>query len=43
LAKNGIIHFINSGATTLDGTGQEKDAEGNPDDEAAMGYDTGRR
>ena len=24
LAKNGIIHLINSGATTLDGTGQQK-------------------
>ena len=30
LAKNGIIHLINSGATTLDGTGQQTDAEGNP-------------
>lgn len=30
LGKNGIIHFINSGATTLDATGQESDAEGNP-------------
>lgn len=30
MAKNGIIHFINSGATTLDATGQECDAEGNP-------------
>ena len=26
----GIIHLINSGATTLDGTGCAKDAEGNP-------------
>ena len=30
LAKNGIIHLINSGATTLDGTGRQTDAEGNP-------------
>ncbi len=29
-AANGIIHLINSGATTLDGTGQATDAEGNP-------------
>ncbi len=29
-AAGGIIHLINSGATTLDGTGQMKDAEGNP-------------
>ena len=26
----GIIHLINSGATTLDGSGQSTDAEGNP-------------
>lgn len=30
LAKNGIIHLINSGATTLDGTGQATDDKGNP-------------
>ena len=30
LAANGIIHLINSGATTLDGTGEATDAEGNP-------------
>ena len=30
LAANGIIHLINSGATTLDGSGQSLDAEGNP-------------
>ena len=30
LAANGIIHLINSGATTLDGSGQSSDAEGNP-------------
>ena len=29
-AAGGIIHLINSGATTLDGTGQMKDAEGDP-------------
>jgi L-fucose isomerase len=29
-ASGGIIHLINSGATTLDGTGAMKDAEGNP-------------
>lgn len=29
-AKNGIIHLINSGATTLDGTGQQSDSDGNP-------------
>ena len=30
-AAPGIIHLINSGATTLDGTGQSKDKDGNPD------------
>jgi L-fucose isomerase len=30
LAKGGIIHLLNSGATTLDATGWQKDAEGNP-------------
>ncbi|MBR1720591.1 MAG: L-fucose isomerase, partial [Phocaeicola sp.] len=29
-AAPGIIHLINSGATTLDGTGQSKDKEGRP-------------
>ena len=29
LAKDGIIHLINSGSTTLDATGQQKDSEGN--------------
>ena len=29
-AANGIIHLINSGATTLDGSGAATDAEGNP-------------
>lgn len=29
-AAGGIIHLINSGATTLDGTGRQCDAEGNP-------------
>lgn len=29
-AANGIIHLINSGATCLDGTGQEADENGNP-------------
>ena len=29
-ASGGIIHFINSGATTLDGTGRCSDGEGNP-------------
>ena len=29
-AKEGIIHLINSGSTTLDGTGQQSDANGNP-------------
>lgn len=28
-AENGIIHLINSGSTTLDGTGRQKDADGN--------------
>ena len=27
---NGIIHLINSGATTLDGTGQQTNANGEP-------------
>lgn len=30
LASNGIIHLINSGATTLDATGAMSDANGNP-------------
>lgn len=30
LAENGIIHLINSGSATLDGTGQQTDTEGNP-------------
>jgi L-fucose isomerase len=29
-AANGIIHLINSGSTTLDGTGQQADGNGNP-------------
>jgi len=29
-AVNGIIHLINSGSTTLDGTGQASDESGNP-------------
>ncbi|WP_206081928.1 L-fucose isomerase [Maribellus sediminis] len=29
LAKDGIIHLINSGSTTMDATGQQKDADGN--------------
>lgn len=29
-AASGIIHLINSGATTMDGCGQSSDAEGNP-------------
>ncbi|PKL14437.1 MAG: L-fucose isomerase [Spirochaetae bacterium HGW-Spirochaetae-8] len=29
-AKDGFIHLINSGATTLDATGAMKDAQGNP-------------
>lgn len=30
LLENGAIHLINSGSCTLDGTGQQSDAEGNP-------------
>ncbi len=30
IAKNGIIHLINSGSTTLDGTGQQSDEKGKP-------------
>ncbi|MDE7397059.1 MAG: L-fucose isomerase [Muribaculum sp.] len=30
MAKNGFIHLINSGATTLDATGAMTDADGNP-------------
>ncbi len=30
LASQGIIHLINSGAATLDGSGQQSDADGNP-------------
>lgn len=29
-AKNGIIHLINSGSTTLDATAQQRDDDGNP-------------
>ena len=29
-AKDGIIHLINSGSTTLDATAQQKDKDGNP-------------
>ncbi len=29
-AASGLLHLINSGPATLDGTGQHKDAEGNP-------------
>lgn len=30
LAKNGLIHLINSGSTCLDGSGQQSDADGKP-------------
>ncbi|MBN1413785.1 MAG: L-fucose isomerase [Bacteroidales bacterium] len=30
LARNGIIHLINSGSASLDGTGQQSDRKGNP-------------
>lgn len=30
LAANGMIHLINSGAATLDGSGQQSDIDGNP-------------
>jgi L-fucose isomerase len=30
IAENGIIHLINSGPATLDGTGEQSDAAGNP-------------
>lgn len=30
VAKDGIIHLINSGSTTLDATAQQTDADGNP-------------
>ena len=30
LASQGIIHLINSGAATLDGSGQQSDVDGNP-------------
>ncbi len=30
IAKDGIIHLINSGSTTLDATAQQKDCEGKP-------------
>lgn len=30
MAANGIIHLINSGATTLDGTGQQSNVDGTP-------------
>ncbi|HLN71683.1 MAG TPA: L-fucose isomerase [Prolixibacteraceae bacterium] len=30
VAKNGIIHLINSGSTTLDATAMQRDKEGNP-------------
>ncbi len=30
VAENGIIHLINSGSATLDGTGEQTDKDGNP-------------
>jgi len=30
LASQGVIHLINSGSTTLDGTGRQRDTQGNP-------------
>ncbi|MDO5523565.1 MAG: L-fucose isomerase [Bacteroidia bacterium] len=30
ILKDGVIHLINSGSCTLDGTGQQSDSEGNP-------------
>ncbi|HKK63915.1 MAG TPA: L-fucose isomerase [Bacteroidales bacterium] len=30
MAEKGVIHLINSGSATLDGTGQQKDRKGNP-------------
>lgn len=30
VAQHGMIHLINSGAATLDGSGQQSDAQGNP-------------
>jgi L-fucose/D-arabinose isomerase len=30
MARNGIIHLINSGSASLDGTGQQSDRNGNP-------------
>jgi L-fucose isomerase len=30
MARNGIIHLINSGSASLDGTGQQSDKNGNP-------------
>ena len=30
LAENGLIHLINSGSTCLDGSGEQKDADGKP-------------
>ncbi|NOR75829.1 MAG: L-fucose isomerase, partial [Draconibacterium sp.] len=30
LAKDGVIHLINSGSTTMDATAQQTDADGNP-------------
>ncbi|TWU46068.1 L-fucose isomerase [Rubripirellula tenax] len=30
LASDGLLHLINSGPATLDGTGQQSDADGNP-------------
>ncbi len=30
IAKNGVIHLINSGSTTLDATAQQRNSDGNP-------------
>ena len=30
IAKNGVIHLINSGSTALDATAQQRDSDGNP-------------
>jgi L-fucose isomerase-like protein len=42
ILENGAIHLINSGACTLDGTGQQSDEEGQTGNETILGNQAGR-
>ena len=41
--EQGFLHLINSGSAALDGTGQHKDANGNPTHQTGMGSHGRRR